>query len=152
MNLQGNNNRVARIGRAVFLVALLFFVGASGQGLQTIRLIVDYNDGVQKQFVLPLQSGMTVFDAMAAAKANPHGLTFDCDPKFPCSGAPANRLLASIDDVHNQGGGSAAKNWQFWVNDIYSDKGFGTCGIKADDKVLWKFDTYHGEQPGKACR
>jgi hypothetical protein len=139
--------------RLMFLLAALLVVSAHSQAPQTIELTVDYNDGVEKQFVLPFTSGMTVFDAMTTAKANPHGLTFACDPKFPCSAAPANRMLASIDDVKNQGAGSSARNWQFWVNNIYSDQGFGVCKIRANDKVFWKFDTFHsGQQSGKACR
>jgi len=135
-------------------VCLLFFLMlcAHAQAPQTIQLTVDYNDGVQKRFTLAFTPGMTVFDAMTAAKAKSHGLTFDCDPKFPCSGSPANRLLSIIDDVKNQGGGSSARNWVFWVNGISADKGFGACKLAPDDKVLWKFDTYRGETPGKACR
>jgi hypothetical protein len=147
-----SGNWTAPVRRLALLVPALFMVAAFAQGPQTIQLTVDYADGVQKRFMLPFRPGMTVFDAMTAAKANPHGLSFDCDAKFPCSAAPANRVLGNIDDVKNQGGGSAAKNWQLWVNGAYADKGFGSCGIKPDDRVLWKFDASHGNQPGKACR
>jgi hypothetical protein len=138
--------------RLICLVALFLSICAHSQGPQTIELTVDYNDGVEKRFVLPFTANMTVFDAMTAAQSNPHGLTFACDPKFPCSGPPANRFLASIDDVKNQGAGATAKNWQFWVNKVYSDQGFGVCKIGADDKVFWKFDTWHGQHGGKACK
>jgi hypothetical protein len=146
------NSRWLHTWRLVCLVAIVLVVGAQPQRPQTIELTVDYNDGVEKIFVLPFTAGMTVFDAMADAKANPHGLTFDCDPKFPCSAAPANRLLMTIDDVRNQGAGSSAKNWQFWVNKVYADQGFGVCKVGPNDKVFWKFDVYHGEHSGKACR
>jgi hypothetical protein len=138
----------------VCLLPLFFVVCAYSQAPQTVQLTIDYNDGIQKQFVLPFKSGMTVFDAMTAAKTNPHdGLDFDCDkPRFPCDAAPPNRMLFRIDDVKNQGGGSSAKNWQFWVNTVYSGKGFGDCKIAASDQILWKFDTFHGQTPGNACR
>ena len=138
--------------RLLACVAFVFVVCAGAQAPQTIQLTVDYNDGVRKEFVLPFNAGMTVFDAMTAAKANPHGLTFDCDPKFPCTGPAANRFLSYIDDLKNQGGGPSAKNWLFWVNDTFSDQGFGVCKIGQGDTVLWKFDTFHSEKPGKACR
>ena len=140
-----------RFGRALCILVALTGL-ARAQAVQTIHLTVDYNDGVKKEFVLPYKAGMTVFDAMTAAKANPHGLTFDCDPKFPCNGPPANRFLSIIDDVKNQGAGASAKNWLFWVNNVFSDKGFGVCGISPKDEVLWKFDVFHGQQPGHACR
>jgi hypothetical protein len=146
------NHHWPHVWRLVWLVAVVLVVGAQSQKPQTIELTIDYNDGVEKVFVLPFTAGMTVFDAMADAKANPHGLTFDCDPKFPCSAAPANRMLTVIDNVRNQGGGSSSKNWQLWVNKVYSDQGPGVCKVGANDKVLWKFDVYHGEKSGKACR
>jgi hypothetical protein len=138
--------------RAAAFLGLFLIVSAQAQAPQTIRLTVDYNDGVRKSFVLPFRSGMTVFDAMTAAQNHPHGIKFYCDPKFPCDGAPANRLLSQIDDLKNQRGGANAKEWLFWVNNVFSDKGFGVCTIAANDQVIWKFDTYHGQKPGKACR
>jgi hypothetical protein len=133
-------------------LAFVLIACAGAQAPQTVQLTVDYNDGVQEQFVLPLKTGMTVYDAMILAQANPHGLKFGCDPKYPCDGPPANRLLSYIDDVRNQGGGSSAKNWLLRVNNVFSDQGFGVCKIGAADKVLWKFDTFQNQKPGKACR
>src|ERR1700683_4664454 len=98
---QRGNSSAWKVGLLGCLAQVLFVVGVFAQGAQTIQLTVDYEDGVQKHFELPFKSGMTVFDALTAAKANPHGLTFDCDPKFPCNATPAYRLLASIDDVKN---------------------------------------------------
>jgi hypothetical protein len=138
--------------RRLACLTFVLIVGARSQAPQTIRLTVDYNDGVRKEFVLPWKAGMTVFDAMTAAEANPHGLKFDCDRKFPCSGPAANRVLAYIDDLKNQGGGGSAKNWVFFVDDAFADQGFGVCKIADKDRILWKFDTFHGEPPGKACK
>jgi len=152
MDLRISKAGGSQMRRVVCATLIVLVVCAQSQAPQTIQLTIDYNDGVQKQFVLPFQAGMTVFDAMTAAKANPHGLTFDCDPKFPCNAGRANRMLASIDDVKNQGSGASARNWVFWVNGVASDQGFGVCKIGSTDKILWKFDIYHAEQPRKACR
>jgi hypothetical protein len=141
--------------RRLACLGLVILICASAQTPQTIQLTVDYSDGVRKEFVLPFKPGMTVFNAMTAAKASPHGLTFGCDPKFggtSCSGSPASLLLSYIDDVKNQGAGASAKNWLFWVDDTFSDQGFGVCKIGQGDKVLWKFDIFKNEKQGKACR
>jgi len=128
-------------------------VSSHAQGPQTVDLSVNYNDGVEKRFVLPYTPGMTVFDAMTLAQKNPHGLKFYCEnPSYPCNTAPAtNGLITRIDDVKNEGAGAGAKNWQLWVNGIYADKGFGACGIDAKAKVLWKFDKFHGGG-GRVCK
>ena len=43
----------------------------------TVRLVVDYGDGAQVHFTaLPWREGMTVLDALGAAQAHPHGITF----------------------------------------------------------------------------
>ncbi len=142
------NSPVKRAGVLV-LLAVLPILLANSQAPQTVTLTVDYADGIQKQFVLPFKSGMTVFDAMNAAQTTGHGLKYDYQGS---GGPPQNYFLTRIDDVKNQGGGSSARNWVFWVNDIYSNKGFGTCAIGPSDKVRWKFDTDNGQQPGNACR
>lgn len=146
------NSNLIRIGRArTLLVALILLavLGAQSQAPQTVQVTVDYNDGVQKQIVLPFKNGMTVFDAMTAAQNNPHAFTFRYNGT---GGPPKNYFLTQIDDVRNQGGGTSAKNWVFWVNKVFSDQGFGVCKIGAGDQIVWKFDVFHGQQPGKACR
>jgi len=153
MNFHAINIKTLGIqtGRLAVL-AFVLIVCAEAQAPQTVQLTVDYSDGVQEQFVLPLKTGMTVYDAMILAQANPHGLKFGCDQKYPCDGPRANRFLGYINDVRNQGGGASAKNWLLWVNNIFSDQGFGVCKIGAADKVLWKFDTFRNQKSGKACR
>ena len=119
------------------------------QSSQTIELRVDYSDGVEKRMVLPFQSGMTVFDVLSEAQQNPHGLKFS----YTGSNGPAqNFFLRQIDDVKNESGGKNARNWVFWVNNDFADRGFGTCKIAVNDHVLWKFDTFHQLKPGHACR
>ena len=39
----------------------------------------------------------------------------------------------------NQGGGSGAKNWQYWVNTTYADRSFAVFEVQALDTVFWRF-------------
>lgn len=107
---------------------------------QSVRLIVDYGDGVLKIFDhLPWSKGNTVLDVLNAAKANAHGITFSY------TGTGASAFLTDIDGVQNQGGGSAAKNWQYWVNTTYADRSFGVFEVQAADTVFWRFATQEGK-------
>lgn len=141
--------------KAVSGVILLFIIAfpvchlAHSQAAQTVELRVDYNDGVEKKLVLPFNSGMTVFDALNAAQKTPHGLKFDYSGK---NGPAQTYFLTQIDDIKNENGGKNSRNWVFWVNNDFADKGFGVCKIAAGDHVLWKFDTFHQPKPGHACR
>ena len=100
----------------------------------TVRLVVDYGDGVTKTIAqLPWAKGSTVLDVMNAAKDRPHGITFSY------SGSGASAFLTRIDDVANQGGSGAKKNWQLWVNTSYADKSFGVYEVQPLDVVFWRF-------------
>jgi hypothetical protein len=106
----------------------------------TVKLVIDYGDGVQKVFpALEWQDGMTVLDAMEKAKAPAHGIMF----KY--SGKNETAFLTQIDDLKNEGGGKAKKNWQYLVNDAYADKSFGIRKLEKGDVVLWKFTLFEGK-------
>jgi|SRR5579863_730290 len=135
MTLLATINRRMKASWAVGVLLVLVFCSYA-QAPQTIHLTVNYNDGIEKRFTLPFKQGMTVFDAMTEATATQHGLAFACDPKYPCNGSPNNGFLTSIDDVKGQG---SSKYWALFVNDIYADKGFGTCKLHPNDEVVWKF-------------
>lgn len=132
---------------AAFLAAaLLLFAGAvapadSAQTAKdTVRLVVDYGDGVTKTIDdLSWAKGNTVLDAMKAATARPHGISFS----FTGSGATA--ALTKIDDVQNEGAGAAKKNWQYWVNDAYGERSFATFELQARDVITWRFTTEQGK-------
>lgn len=110
---------------------------AKASQVLTVRLIVDYSDGVQKHFTaIPWVKRMTVLDAMNIAKASPHGIT------FAYTGTGRNAFLTKIDDLQNQGGGSEKKNWLYWVNTKLGNKSFGVFELQPSDVVLWKFETY----------
>lgn len=99
-----------------------------------VRLIIDYNDGVEKHFpAIAWKSEMTVMDAMLAAKKHPRGISFEH------KGKGATALLTKIDDVENEGRG---RNWLYRVNGDPGDRSMGIFELKPGDTVLWKFDKY----------
>jgi len=107
---------------------------------QTVRLVVDYGDGATKTVNnLAWAKGSTVLDAMKAATARPHGISFSY------TGSDAAAVLTRIDDVQNEGGGAGKRNWQYWVNDAYGDRSFAIFELQAQDVVLWRFTTEQGK-------
>ena len=127
---------------AAALLTLLLLAASHGAFAQpaTVRLVIDYGDGVIKTITgLPWSKGSTVLDAMNAAKARPHGITFNA------TGSGNAAFLTQIDDVANEGGGGAKKNWQLWVNTTYADRSFGVYELQAFDMVFWRFTTQQGK-------
>ena len=136
-------NRLTRRSAGVLLAAILLAFAAAGDRAHaqnaTVRLVVDYGDGVIKTITgLPWAKGSTVLDVMNAAKGRPHGITFNY------TGSGASALLTRIDDVANEGGGGARKNWQLWVNTSYAERSFGVYEVQASDVVFWRFTTQQG--------
>jgi uncharacterized protein DUF4430 len=137
-------NRLTRRAAAILLAAMLLAVAAAGDRAHaqsaTVRLVVDYGDGVTKTITgLPWAKGSTVLDVMNAATDRPHGITFSY------TGSGASALLTRIDDVANEGGGGAKKNWQLWINTSYADRSFGVYEVQALDVVFWRFTTQAGK-------
>jgi hypothetical protein len=127
----------------IVLATLLLTVAAAGDRAQaqtaTVRLVVDYGDGVIKTITgLPWSKGSTVLDVMNAAKDRPHGITFSY------TGSGASAFLTRIDGVANEGGGGR-KNWQLWVNTSYADRSFGVYEVQPLDVVFWRFTTQEGK-------
>lgn len=133
--------------RRAVLAALLLVLGfawasppAAGEDTQTVRLVVDYGDGATKTINnLSWAKGNTVLDAMKAATARPHGISFSY------TGSDAAAVLTRIDDVQNEGGGNGKRNWQYWVNDVNGDRSFAVFELQAQDVVLWRFTTEQGK-------
>ncbi len=120
------------------IVGLLFLVPAStvvrGDDAKTVRVVIDYNDGVEKHFnAIEWKSEMTVLDAMIAAKEHPRGISFEY------KGRGATALLTKIDNRGNEGRGL---NWLYKVNGKPGDRSIGIFALEAGDTVLWKFDKY----------
>jgi Domain of unknown function (DUF4430) len=135
-------NRLTRRSVAILLAAILLIGTAAGDRMQaqsaTVRLVVDYGDGVIKTITgLPWAKGSTVLDVMNAAKSRPHGINFSY------TGSGASAFLTRIDDVANEGG--SKKNWQPWVNTSYADKSFGVYEVQPLDVVFWRFTTQQGK-------
>jgi len=132
---------VARaVAMLVFALAWVALSAAAQEAAQTVRLLVDYGDGVSKTVSgIAWTKGSTVLDAMKAATARPHGISFSY------TGADAAAMLTRIDDVPNEGGGTGRKNWQYWVNDAYGDRSFAAFELQAQDVVIWRFATEQGK-------
>jgi hypothetical protein len=136
-------HHLTRRSAAILLAAMLLAVAAAGERAHaqtaTVRLVVDYGDGVIKTITdLPWAKGSTVLDVMNAAKDRPHGISFSY------TGSAASAFLTRIDDVANEGGG-AKKNWQLWVNTSYADRSFGAYEVQPLDVVFWRFTTQAGK-------
>jgi Domain of unknown function (DUF4430) len=137
-------NRLTRRSAAIVLGTMLLAVAAAGERARaqnaTVRLVVDYGDGVIKTITgLPWAKGSTVLDVMNAAKDRPHGITFSY------TGSGASAFLTRIDDVANEGGAAAKKNWQLWVNTSYADRSVGVYEVQPLDVVFWRFTTQAGK-------
>ncbi len=139
--------RLRSISRRVVLAAALLIVAAglaigpaAGGTEKSVRLIVEYGDGAAKTVNnLTWSKGNTVLDAMKAATARPHGISFGY------TGSGDSAVLTKIDDVQNQGGGAGKKNWQYWVNGTYGDRSFAVFELQAQDLIVWRFTTEQGK-------
>jgi hypothetical protein len=108
--------------------------GAAPDAPPVVRMVIDYGDGVEKHFTaLVWKDGMTILDALQAAKAHARGI------KFTYRGEESTAFLTHIDELENEGNG---KNWVFRVNDKLGTKSFAVTSLKAGDTVLWKFGEY----------
>lgn len=116
-------------------LADLASAGHAGSSAETVVMIVDYGDGVQKHFTaVPWRKSMTIEDVMKYASRHPRGL------KLAVRGKGPTAFLYKVDDLENQGG--RGRNWVFRVNDKLGDRSFAIFELKPDDTVLWKFGEY----------
>ena len=100
----------------------------------TVKLVFDYGDGVQKQFAtLPWTKEMTVLGALEAAAKHPRGI------KFSHQGKDETVLVTAIDDQKNEGRG---RNWLYEVNGKLGDRSCAVMPLKSGDSVLWRFGKY----------
>jgi Domain of unknown function (DUF4430) len=139
-NRLGLRDHAQHAGRLAAVLLMLAggpaILSAAAAEDNTVRLTVDYGDAVAKIVSdLAWSKGNTVLDAMKAATARSHGISFSY------TGSGATAVLTKIDDVQNQGGGAGKKNWQYWVNGASGDRSFATFELQAQDKVLWRFVT-----------
>lgn len=132
----------SRIPRRRWLIACLTlsvlatagYCTAADESPKTVKLVVDYGDGVEKHFTaIAWEERMTVLGALSAAQKHAHGI------RYESKGRGATTLVTKIDDVENEGDG---RNWMYEVNGKLADKSCGIFELQAGDAVLWKFDTY----------
>jgi hypothetical protein len=118
-----------------FVIFTALFIAASVSGQQaapTIRLTIDYGDGVQKTVAaLAWKDKMTVFDALRAAEQHPRGI------RVAHTGEGERTFITAIDDCENEGAGAA--NWRYTVNDQPARYSAGVAELKAGDTILWRF-------------
>jgi hypothetical protein len=125
------------VGALAMVLLLLLSADALAQKKQTVKLVINYGDGVQKHFTaLAWREGMTVLDAMKLAREHARGI------KFEYSGSGASAFLSAIDGVGNEGGG---RNWIYRVNGSLGDRSFGSKALSSGDEVSWTFGTYGDE-------
>lgn len=114
-------------------------VQAGPDAVLTVRVIVDFGDGMQKHYTaIPWKKGMTALDAMVAAREHAHGTAFSH------RGEGETAFLDEIDGVKNQGAAGDGRNWQYWVNTEFGDRSFGVAGLAPGDVLLWRFDVWRG--------
>jgi hypothetical protein len=137
LGLRDSTRYIARLAAVLLILGGgPAIVSATAAEENTVRLTVDYGDGVAKTISdLAWSKGNTVLDAMKAATSRPHGISFSY------TGSGASAVLTKIEDVQNQGGGAGKKNWQYWVNGAYGDRSFAAFELQAQDQVLWRFAT-----------
>ena len=137
LGLRDSARNIARLAAVLLMLGGgPAIVSATAAEENTVRLTVDYGDGVAKTISdLAWSKGNTVLDAMKAATSRPHGISFSY------TGSGASAALTKIEDVQNQGGGAGKKNWQYWVNGAYGDRSFAAFELQAHDQVLWRFAT-----------
>jgi hypothetical protein len=121
------------VRRTAIAFALLMFA-AMASAADTVKLVVDYGDGVEKHFTqLAYKKDMTVLDAVRTAEKHAHGI------KAEVRSSGSTAFLTQIDDVKNEGSG---KNWVFRVNGKLGDRSIGIHQLQAGDAVLWRFQEY----------
>jgi hypothetical protein len=104
---------------------------------KTVRLVIDYGDGVETHFkALPHRAEMTALDALKAAEKHRRGV------KTIYQGTGKNALITQIGDVKNEGGSGAGRNWTFRVNGELADVGAGAYTVKPGDVILWQYGVY----------
>ena len=99
---------MSRRAVVALLGALLLVAGTAGHHASaqpaTVRLVIDYGDGVIKTIVdLPWAKGHTVLDVMNAAKTRSHGIN------FAYSGSGGTAFLTQIDDASRTRAAGAAR-------------------------------------------
>ncbi|MBL8745933.1 MAG: DUF4430 domain-containing protein [Phycisphaerae bacterium] len=151
--MSGMNRRRAIVSIGCFVVGVTVLglawpsrvaAGDPSSAAGTVRLVIDYGDGVEKRFnALRWAPEMTVRSAMMQARAlpAPRGLVFES------KGEGERCMVSSIDGLSNEGAGQGTRNWLFWVNGEPGEKSHAVTGLRAGDSATWRFTTYDALRP-----
>ena len=117
----------------LFITCLALAAVAAAQDTSpTIRLTIDYGDGVEKSFTrIEWKEKMTVFDALQAAEKHERGI------KLKHTGSGETVFIVAIDGQENEGQGG--RNWRYSVNDQGARMSAGVAELKAGDAVVWRY-------------
>jgi hypothetical protein len=116
----------------ILLAGVLIADVTAEESAKSVRLTIDYGDGVQKTFVaLTWTEKMTVFDALGAAEKHSRGI------KVTHTGSGETVFITGIDDAVNEGQGG--RNWRYTINDRNARYSAGVAELKAGDAVVWRF-------------
>lgn len=122
------------LGVSAALLLSLFGNGVitANEAAQTVKLTIDYGDGVQKTFVsLEWKEKLTVFAALQTAAKHPRGI------KVEHSGSGDTTFIKAIDDAANEGQGG--RNWKYSINGAGAQVSAGVAELKAGDQILWSY-------------
>lgn len=101
---------------------------------QTIKIVVDFSDGVEWHFTaIPWAEGMTVMEALEAAPKGPRGLS------YKSKGSGETAFVTEIAEVASEGGTGRKRNWIYKVNGELAQRGAGVVAIKPGDTVKWTY-------------
>jgi len=120
------------LGLWIALIAAIPTPVLAEEAAKTVRLTIDYGDGVEKTFSsLPWKEKMTVFDALQAAEKHPRGI------RLSHTGSGEKTFITALDGLENQGADGA--NWRYEVNGQRGDVSAAVARLNAADKVVWRF-------------
>jgi Domain of unknown function (DUF4430) len=130
-----SNPLFSRRAFGLVCAVLLAIQGGNLRAAETapsVRLTIDYGDGVQKSFAaLAWKDKLTVFDALQLAAEHPRGI------RVSHTGSGETTFITAIDDLANEGQG--ASNWRYTVNDKPARYSAGVAELKPGDSVVWRF-------------
>ena len=120
------------VKRAAVIVLLAAAAASAEEQAQTVKLTIDYGDGVQKTFLnLEWKAKLTVFGALQAAEKHPRGI------KIEHSGSGEAIFIKAIDNAANEGQGG--RNWRYSVNGEGGRTSAGIAELKPGDQILWRY-------------
>lgn len=99
---------------------------------QSVALTIDFGNGATRQFAaLPWREGMTVGDALRAARQFPPGVDYEV------RGEGAGAMLVSLEGAASEGAGG--RYWLYTVDDRPGEVSFEVQPVAPGQRILWEF-------------